>query len=75
MQINDLTNAESIVFITYFSHRVVGQFRILSFRIREGLKSIGLCLPRKRKFSNTVQFFPGILSIHLLTQFALLKQD
>ena len=41
----------------------------------EGLKSIGLCLPRKRKFSNTVQFSPGILSIHLLTQFAFLKQD
>ena len=29
MQINDLTSAESVVFKTYFSHRVVVQFRIV----------------------------------------------
>ena len=70
MQIYDLTSAESVKYL-----KLVSLTELLCSLGSERLKSIGLCFPRKRKFSNSVLFFPGILSIHLLTQFAFLKQD
>ena len=67
MQMNDLTSAESVILTR------ISLTELLCSLGSEGLKSIGLRLPRKRKFSNTVQFSPGILSIYLLTQFALIS--
>ena len=60
MQMNDLTSAESVKYL-----KLISLTDLLCSLGSEGLKSIGLCLPRKRKFSNTVQFSSGILSIQL----------
>ena len=63
MQMNDLPSAESVIL------KRISLTELLCSLGSEGLKSIGLPLPRKRKFLNTVQFSPGILSIYLLLNY------
>ena len=71
MQINDLTSAESVVFKTYFSHRVVVQFRIRGTKI-----DWFVFTPKKKILKHCTFFSRSFINLFtVLMQFAFLKRD